>query len=72
MTTLENYDKNEFEIEGAAIVKYKGDGGDVVIPDGVKAIGDYAFGGCAVVKSVYIPEGVEKLGGTERLSTAKG
>ena len=51
----------DFEIEDGVLVKYKGEGGDVVIPDGVKEIGDRAFEDSAVT-SVVIPEGVEYIG----------
>ena len=35
---------------------------NLVIPDGVKSIGKYAFSGCASIQSVTIPEGVESIG----------
>ena len=34
----------------------------VVIPDNVTEIGQFAFAGCAAMKSVVIPEGVERIG----------
>ena len=34
---------NDFTIENNILIKYTGPGGDVVIPDGVTAIGDQAF-----------------------------
>ncbi len=35
---------------------------DVVIPDGVTEIGDYAFIGCESIKSIAIPESVTEIG----------
>ncbi|MCT8974980.1 leucine-rich repeat protein [Clostridium sp. CX1] len=34
---------SDFTIENGTLVKYNGSGGDIVIPDGVTSIGDYAF-----------------------------
>ena len=36
--------------------------GDLVIPDGVTSIGDYAFNGCSSLTSVEIPDGVTSIG----------
>ena len=38
-TDMNNAD--EFIIENGVLFKYNGDGGDVIIPDGVICIGDY-------------------------------
>lgn len=50
-------DKPEFEITDGVLVSYNGDGGDVVIPDGVTAIGENAFDGCEI-SSIVLPESV--------------
>ena len=51
----------DFTIKNGALTKYKGKGGDVIIPDGVKEIGWSAFKGCNKLTSVTIPDGVIKI-----------
>ena len=51
----------DFEIENV-LVRYKGDGKDVVIPDGVTIICDEAFRGCTSLVSLVIPCGVTEIG----------
>ena len=53
---------NDFEIKNGVLVKYRGNDTDVVIPDGVTEIGDYAFNGCKSLSNITIPEGVKKIG----------
>ena len=53
---------SDFLIENGKLTKYTGPGGDVVIPDGVKTIGDEAFNFCQNVLSVIIPDGVTAIG----------
>ncbi|MDR0835120.1 MAG: leucine-rich repeat domain-containing protein [Tannerella sp.] len=49
-----------FKIEGGVLVKYTGPGGDIVIPNGVTAIGDEVFAGKNVT-SVVMPNTVESI-----------
>lgn len=48
----------DFEITDGQLVKYKGKGGNVVIPDSVTEIRAYAFGGCSGLTSITIPDSV--------------
>ena len=51
----------DYLIENGVLKKYKGSGGDVVIPDGVTSIGGYAFFNCSSLTSVTIPTGVTSI-----------
>ncbi len=53
---------SDFEIENGVLKKYKGKGGNVVIPKGVKSIGNSAFYGCTGLTSIMIPNGVTSIG----------
>lgn len=52
---------SDFEIKDGVLLKYNGNGINVVIPDGVTAIGEKAFYLCDRMKSVTIPEGVSRI-----------
>lgn len=53
---------SDFEISDGVLVRYCGSGGEVVVPDDVTAIGDWAFYGCDTVTSVILPSGVTGIG----------
>ncbi len=48
-------DPKDFVIRKGVLTKYKGPGGDVVIPEGVTSINERAFNRCENLKSVMIP-----------------
>ncbi len=51
-----------FRIIDGVLKEYSGSEASVVIPEGVKEIGDGAFEGCTSLASVSIPEGVKEIG----------
>ena len=51
----------DFIIEDGVLKEYVGEESDVVIPDGVTAIGDCAFDGCDM-ETVFIPDSVTSIG----------
>lgn len=57
--TLENYDHEEFEIEGTKLIEYIGRGGEVKIPQGVTKICDESFEWSdATIFSLHLPASV--------------
>ncbi|MBQ4072546.1 MAG: leucine-rich repeat domain-containing protein [Clostridia bacterium] len=53
---------SDFDIQYGELVKYKGKGGNVLIPNSVKSIGEDAFNGCESLTSIIIPNSVESIG----------
>ena len=49
-------------IKGSILKKYKGKGGDVVIPNSVTSIGYQAFCNCRGLTSIVIPDSVTSIG----------
>ncbi len=65
--------ENDFEIKDGVLTRYRGSGGNVVVPDGVTEIGIEAFANCKEPITVTVPAGVTKLapgafGGSETLT----
>lgn len=52
---------NDFIIENGMLIEYTGDGGDVVIPDGVTDIMENVFEGCSRLTSIVIPDSVDTI-----------
>ncbi len=52
----------EFEIRDGVLTKYHGAGPDAVIPEGVNAIGEYAFQNCDPLVRVFVADGVSEIG----------
>ncbi len=58
---IKSAQNSDFEIENGVLKKYKGAGGDVVIPDGVTEIGVESFKDSKVT-SITLPNSVTKIG----------
>ena len=56
-------DSSGFVTAGEKLFKYIGSEEHVVIPDGVRTIGNFAFFGCQNLESVIIPDGVKSIEG---------
>lgn len=54
--------KKDFEIENGVLIKYHGKDVEVVIPDEVVAIGNYAFTLCSKITEITIPKTVKSIG----------
>ena len=50
----------DFEIEKTTFKKYLGNGKEVILPEGIKEIGENAFYQCVSLKSLSIPSSVTK------------
>ena len=53
---------NEFEIHDGVLLKYNGTDAEVIIPDGIRRIGDAAFMYCFSLKRVILPNSVTNIG----------
>ena len=61
----------DFVIENGILIEYTGEGGSVVIPDGVMIIGDSAFFECNKLTDVVIPDSVTDIGNTAFFGCSK-
>lgn len=52
---------DDFEVRAGELIAYHGAETDVIIPDGIKIIGQKCFAGMQGIESVTIPEGVYKI-----------
>lgn len=57
-----------FHIENGCLKEYIGADKEVVIPNGVTSIGNYAFSDCKSLRSVVIPDSVISIGEIKRWS----
>lgn len=53
--------KEDFVISDGIILKYKGNGGDIVIPEGVTEIDDFVFGKNDNITGLVVPEGCTRI-----------
>lgn len=61
-------DGRGFDIEKGVLYSYTGSESSVVIPKGIKQIGDFAFANCTALKSVSIPASVRGIGNSAFLN----
>ena len=54
--------QDQFQIENGILKKYTGTGAEVVVPDGVTTIAEWAFFGCKTAVSVELPDSVITIG----------
>ena len=54
--------RGDFVIKNGVLNEYKGKDSEVVIPEGVTEIGDWAFERCRSLSSITIPESVTEIG----------
>lgn len=54
--------KQDFVIKNGVLIKYRGPGGDVTIPECVTKIGRFAFDGCTSLTDITIPGSVREIG----------
>ena len=50
--SIDNYDKNEYCIQGTVLVSYKGKKQNVIVPRGITAVEDNAFNGCKMITKI--------------------
>ena len=60
-----NSKNNDFEIVAGKLIRYTGSDVDVIIPNNVIEIGERAFNGLTLLKSVVIPDSVITIDGEE-------
>ena len=53
---------NGFVIAEGVLIRYTGMGGDVIVPDGIRVIGDSAFSDCAALRHVTLPDSLLHIG----------
>jgi hypothetical protein len=54
--------EGDFEIEDGVLVKYRGNAAELVVPEGVTAIGEGAFAECGSLLSITLPAGLTAVG----------
>ena len=67
---VEAIQNDSFRIENGVLMTYTGIGGDVVIPENVTRIHDYAFSWCKGISSIRLPGSIQKVGKTPLSSTS--
>ncbi|MCQ2456399.1 MAG: leucine-rich repeat domain-containing protein, partial [Clostridia bacterium] len=62
LTVVSVHAEGEFVTDGDTLTGYTGTEAELVIPDGVKAIGDEAFHNSKYIEKITIPDSVETIG----------
>ena len=59
---LKNYPDNFVIVGNHILLRYKGDEKNVIIPEGIKTIGEFSFRNCESIQHVDIPDTVTSIG----------
>ncbi len=57
----EAYAESSFEIQNGVLVKYNGKESEIIVPDGVKEIGEYAFKNATHLRKITFPDSLQRI-----------
>ena len=57
------YNKDEFEIKGSKIIRYKGNNKKVIIPEGITELSSCLFWDNQIIEEIILPQSLISIGG---------